>query len=305
MFERKNPIIMGRIRLENIKEDEEKEKFDAVVAQMERRVRNGRRRKVCHLQWYTVICVLSIGTLSGLILTAAQIEIVLANKARDRSLGNITDRLRVNNDNNSDQVEIKQGSVGDKNVSMGNIASILINSSVISHSDREIDVGDDSKNKISDTNIYHMNGQINGDDEFVNDKGGARSKRGVVSDFIGDGSELLGSLGNVKNFMFSLARPILKSLGRNQNMRVLQGFTNRMLPQTGFQSHARGNLIKQKVENGFYQQAIDIMGKHRVKIDVDKLSELPDDGTNEGSSTTYKQCKKMLPHIDTLIAERL
>ena len=86
-----------------------------------------------------------------------------------------------------------------------------------------------------------------------------------------------------------------------------------MLPQTGFQSHARGNLIKQKVESGFYQQAIDIMEKHRVKIDVDKLSKLKERPENhvpseEGdaiSSSTYKQCKKMLPHIDTLIVERL
>ena len=97
MFERKNPIITGRIRLENIKEDKERDKFDGVVAHMEMRVRNGKRRKVCHLQCYTIICVLSIGALSGLILMAAQAEITLANRLK----GNITDKLEIAPRNNS------------------------------------------------------------------------------------------------------------------------------------------------------------------------------------------------------------
>ena len=110
--------------------------------------------------------------------------------------------------------------------------------------------------------------------------------------------------------MFSLAKPIIKSLGKNQNLKVLQGFTNRVIPQTGFQSHARGNIIKQKINKGFYQDAIDIMNRHRVKVDVDKISELPQDGyygtrAFADQAKTYGECKKMLPAIDTLIAERL
>merc|ERR1712030_123034 len=148
---------MGRIGLENFKEMEE-DKFEAVAAQMEERVRNGRRRKVCHLQWYTVICVLSIGTLSGLILMAAQVEIALANRVKDRSIGNITDRLKVIHGYNRDQVEVEHESVGNKDISTGNNTSILINGSVICHDDREIDVGDDSKNKMLDTKVYNVNG---------------------------------------------------------------------------------------------------------------------------------------------------
>ena len=313
MFERKNPIIMGRIRLENIKEGKERDKFDGVVAHMEMRVRNGKRRKVCHLQCYTIICVLSIGALSGLILMAAQAEIALANRLK----GNITDKLEVTPRNNSVDAKIEHELVESKNTSAGNI-SISINGMVTHHDYREIDAGNDSKNEMLDTHVHYVNTQIRGNDELLTDIGYTRPKRGAVADFIKDSTELVSSLGNVKNFMFSLIKPIFKSLGRNQNLPILESFTNRVLPQTGFQGHVRGNLIKQKVANGFYQQAIEILEKHRVKVDVNKVSELrerptvhgplgfvPSENTKDMSSATYKQCKKLLPPIDTLIMERL
>merc|ERR1712030_88869 len=163
-------------------------------------------------------------------------------------------------------------SIRNKNTSTGNI-SVSINDMRTHHNYGGIDAGNDSKNEVLDTHVHYVNTQIRGDDELLTDIGYTRPKRGAVADFIKDNTELVSSLGNVKNFMFSLIKPIFKSLGRNQNLPILERFTNRVLPQTGFQGHVRGNLIKQKVANGFYQQAIEILEKHRVKVDVNKVSD--------------------------------
>ncbi len=313
MFEKKDPIITGRLRLEDIKENKERDKFDEIIARMEMRVKNGKGRKVCHLRCYTTICVLSIGVLLGLILLAAQAEIALAHRLR----GNITNKLEITPRNNSPDVKIEHVSVRSKNASAGN-GSISISDVVTHHNYRNIDTGNDSKNNVFDTHVHNVNKPIRKDDELVTVTGNSRPKRGAVAEFIRGSSELVSSIGNVKHFMFSLIKPIIKSLGRNQNLPVLEGFSSRMLPQTGLQGHMRGSLIKQKIANGFYQQAIDILEKNRVKIDVDKFSELktrptvqgplgylPSENTADISSPTYRQCKKMVPHIDSLIMERL
>ena len=43
MSEKKNPIITGRARLENIKGDKEKDKFDSVVEYMKMHVKDGKK----------------------------------------------------------------------------------------------------------------------------------------------------------------------------------------------------------------------------------------------------------------------
>ena len=74
-----------------------------------------------------------------------------------------------------------------------------------------------------------------------------------------------------------------------------------MLPQTGFQSHPRGSLIRQFVQEGHLQQAVDTMQKHRTKFNVEGLFSKQEHKISE----TYKECRKMLPHIDSLLTERL
>ena len=124
---------------------------------------------------------------------------------------------------------------------------------------------------------------------------------------VNDSAQLLGTLGNVKKFVFALANPILKSLSRNHNRRVFEGFANNILPQTGLQSHARGNLVKQQVEQGNYQQAIDILKKHRVQVDYDKLWKEPwcNDATNYETCIRLGPCRLIVPSIDRLLTERL
>jgi len=179
MFEKKNPIITGRARLENIKGDKEKDKFDSVVEYMEMYVKDGKKRKVCHLRCYTIICVLSIGALSGLILMAAQAEIALANRLK----GNINNKLEVTPRNNSVDARIEHESVRNKNTSTGNI-SVSINDMRTHHNYGEIDAGNDSKNEVLDTHVHYVNTQIRGDDELLTDIGYTRPKRGAVADFI-------------------------------------------------------------------------------------------------------------------------
>ena len=110
--------------------------------------------------------------------------------------------------------------------------------------------------------------------------------------------------------MFALVKPLIKSLGKKRNVDVLNGFTSRLIPQTGFKTHDRGGLIRRQMSAGHYNEALDTMSKHRVKVDVNALSDLPTDGyygsTAFGSEAkTYEECQKLIPVVDSLLTERL
>ena len=53
----------------------------------------------------------------------------------------------------------------------------------------------------------------------------------------------------MKDFMFSIVSPILKSLSNDHNVHVLKGITRQLLPQNGFGTHARGVEIMEAVED--------------------------------------------------------
>ena len=108
-------------------------------------------------------------------------------------------------------------------------------------------------------------------------------------------------LGSIKKFMFALANPIFQSLRRNENIRVFKKFTSFIIPQTGLQSHARGGLVRQQVENGNYQQALDTLKEHRMQVDMDRLFSQP----WNHASITYGECRKIIPSLDYLLMERL
>ena len=128
-----------------------------------------------------------------------------------------------------------------------------------------------------------------------------RNKRGLISDLVGDGKELMGAAGSIKDFVFNLAGPIFKSLNKDKNIHAIKGLTQRLIPQTGFGSHHRGGQIRNLVQSGDIQQALDTMQRHRVKFDVKGLWAKQDSDISE----VYKQCRKTLPHVDTLLTERL
>ena len=106
----------------------------------------------------------------------------------------------------------------------------------------------------------------------------------------------------MKDFMFSITSPILKSLSNNHNVHVLKGLSRRLLPQTGFGTYARGIEIMEAVEDGDFRRALDKMAAHRRKFQVDGLWKLQD---TERIGEVYRQCRKTLWHIDTLLTERL
>ena len=56
------------------------------------------------------------------------------------------------------------------------------------------------------------------------------AKRGLISDAISTGQELSMASGAVKDFIFHMISPILKSLKKDRNKHALQGFTHHVLP---------------------------------------------------------------------------
>ena len=95
----------------------------------------------------------------------------------------------------------------------------------------------------------------------------------------------------MKDFMFSIASPILKSLSNDHNIRVLNGVSHRLIPQTGFGTHARGVEIMEAVEDGDFRGALDKMAAYRRKFQVDGLWKLQDKGK---IGEVYHQCRKTL-----------
>ena len=63
---------------------------------LEEQMSRGRQKDLCHLSWYTVVCMFSLSVLGGLIITAAQIEMSLTRKAREH----VVSRMRAINGRN-------------------------------------------------------------------------------------------------------------------------------------------------------------------------------------------------------------
>ncbi len=176
-------------------------------------------------------------------------------------------------------------------------------------SETDIDEGsrsENANNKLGETkdNVRVERAVITEIDDSVPIDGawrGGDNNLELYSDPVNASQGLGTPLGNIKKFVFALANPILQSLRRNENIRVFKKFTNLILPQTGFQSHARGSLVRQQVEDGNYQQALDTLKEHRMEVDMDRLFTQP----WNHASITYGECRKTIPILDHLLMERL
>ena len=98
----------------------------------------------------------------------------------------------------------------------------------------------------------------------------------LITDLVKTGKDISTAGGYMKDFMFSIASPILKSLSNDQNVHVLKGLCQQLLPQTGFGTHARGIEIMEAVEDGDFRGTLDKMAAHRRKFQVDGLWKLQD-----------------------------
>merc|ERR1712243_372136 len=101
---------------------------------------------------------------------------------------------------------------------------------------------------------------------------------------------------------YAITAPIIKPLNRDQNVHAIKGYTRRLIPQTGFNAHPSGQFVLDKVKEGDFQAALDKMAKWRTHFDVKGMWALQD---QRRVSEQYKQCRKILPHVDTLLTERM
>ena len=131
---------------------------------------------------------------------------------------------------------------------------------------------------------------------------GAMSAIQTVAEAMRAGKDISKAGGWIKDFVYAITAPIIKSLNRDQNVHAIKGYTRRLIPQTGFNAHSSGQFVLDKVKENDFQSALDKMAQFRTHFDVKGMWALQD---QQRVSEQYKQCRKILPHVDTLLTERM
>ena len=121
---------------------------------------------------------------------------------------------------------------------------------------------DDLTDKSSENDIYHDHDY----DSQTNDHEVIRTKRGYISDAITTGRELQDAGGAIKDFVFHLVSTILKSLKKDSNNHALKGFTHRVLPWTGLNSHHKGGQVRTLSQDGDLQGALETLPNNCVSF---------------------------------------
>lgn len=131
---------------------------------------------------------------------------------------------------------------------------------------------------------------------------GAMSALQTVAEAVRHGKDISKAGGWIKDFVYAIAAPMVKNLNRDRNVHAIKGFTRRLIPQTGFNAHPAGQFVLDKVKENDFQAALDKMAQYRTHFDVKGMWALQD---QDRVSEHYKQCRKILPHVDTLLTERM
>ena len=153
----------------------------------------------------------------------------------------------------------------------------------------ETDLSDinDSRNAVVGDIIQTVGGPADIDD--------SRDRRNVVSTAVQEAKEVFDTFGSVKDFIVRLARPIVRSLHRN-NKRAVGGMMRRMLPYTGLHGHQLSGDVEQHVANGNVERALEVFNSNRVGL---KFPPPP------GATGVFKHLARLLPLIDNVLKERI
>ena len=119
-----------------------------------------------------------------------------------------------------------------------------------------------------------------------------------MTELIKSGKDISTAGGNIKEFVYVMAASIFTALSKDRNIHAIKGVTRRLIPQTGFGTHARGVEIMNTVDKGDFRGAIEKMAAHRMSFEVNGLWGLQDQGP---IGEVYKQCRKSLPHVDMIV----
>ena len=145
----------------------------------------------------------------------------------------------------------------------------------------------DSRNAVVGDIIQTVGGPADNDD--------GRDRRNVVSTAVEEAKEVFDTFGSVKDFIVRLARPIVRSLHRN-NKRAVGGMMRRMLPYTGLHGHQLSGDVEQHVANGNVERALEVFNSNRVGL---RFPPPP------GATGIFKHLARLLPLIDNVLKERI
>ena len=96
----------------------------------------------------------------------------------------------------------------------------------------------------------------------------SRGKRSVMKTSLGVAKSLLGMSrsGSIRDFLFSLAGPILTNLKAQGSKGVYKSMAEKVLPFTGLQGHEVAEDVKDLLEKGEVKTALDHLKRHRIRF---------------------------------------
>ena len=142
------------------------------------------------------------------------------------------------------------------------------------------------------------------DDEDVTSTGNheiVREKRGL-GELIQTGADIASATGTVKQFLVDLVGPVFKGLHKDGNTGAIRSFTKKVLPWTGYNAHKRGHEVRDFIKENNFQGVLDSFQSNMVEFNPRGLWAKEKPST---VSDVYRQTRRILPHLDSILVERL
>ena len=132
-----------------------------------------------------------------------------------------------------------------------------------------------------------------------------RDKRSLVS--VGGAAITVGKAiakGAIKEFVFKLSEPILKSMISSKEDDVMESWTNTMLSNTMIASSPTQMNIRYHLKNNDGQSVLTTLQNNKVKYNPESIINSIKPGSDTGSRLEFA-CRKNIPYVDDLLKERV
>merc|ERR1712105_397209 len=130
-----------------------------------------------------------------------------------------------------------------------------------------------------------------------------RNKRNLLS--VGGAAIKVGKAiakGAIKDFVFKLSEPILKSMISSKEDDVMESWTNTMLSNTMIASSPTQMNIRYHLKNNDGQSVLTTLENNKVKFNPESVINSIKPGSDIGSLLEFA-CRKNLPYVDDLLKE--
>ena len=132
-----------------------------------------------------------------------------------------------------------------------------------------------------------------------------RNKRNLVS--VGGAAITAGKAiakGVIKDFVFKLSEPILKSMISSKEDNLMESWTNTLLSNTMIASSPTQMNIRYHLKNNDGQSVLTTLQNNKAKYNPESVINSIKPGSDTGSRLEFA-CRKNIPYVDDLLKERV